>query len=440
MNRTCRVAGVFVILVSSLYAAIPWLRLGFLSTERFPDSSSLPLGAEYFEICRSVSEGRGFSSPFRIESGPTSWMPPAIPVLLAGIYLLCERNEFAAAMVFYLIGTLCVTVAWLTTVRFDTSIGIGSVVALISFCVVLRASARATFVAMQDSAILMLLASLIMLGCHRNLKVWNDRLGCRQGIGAWSLLGGLVGLFSPSLLFSWIVCSIISLWRRKVHLAVALSIAASFQVPWLIRNLVQFRTIIPIKSNARFEAALAASRPTGLLDFDSFQHHPFIDVNEAQRHKELGEQRYIEVRSNELLAEAREKGCQFDVQVIHRAISFAVSNTTWIDFPIQVFLFVPTAVLCLLMMGLSKVRPSPLVCSLTVFISYGTPYIWISYYDRYSVPMIPVRAILLALGLQFILDFISANLRRWVVIFPWNHCRGSRSHKYVNPVPQGNLP
>src|SRR5262245_29513481 len=43
------------------------------------------LGAEYVNIARSLRAGRGFADPFARPTGPTAWMPPALPAVLAGL-------------------------------------------------------------------------------------------------------------------------------------------------------------------------------------------------------------------------------------------------------------------------------------------------------------------------------------------------------------------
>ena len=45
-------------------------------------------GPEIVNIATAISSHRGFSSPFGIESGPTAWIPPVYPGLLAGIFLI----------------------------------------------------------------------------------------------------------------------------------------------------------------------------------------------------------------------------------------------------------------------------------------------------------------------------------------------------------------
>ena len=43
------------------------------------------LGADYHSIAKALRDGRGFADPFESGGGPTAWMPPVLPGLLAGL-------------------------------------------------------------------------------------------------------------------------------------------------------------------------------------------------------------------------------------------------------------------------------------------------------------------------------------------------------------------
>jgi Gpi18-like mannosyltransferase len=43
-------------------------------------------GYETGQIARSIAEGHGFSSPLGVDSGPTAWITPVYPYILAGIF------------------------------------------------------------------------------------------------------------------------------------------------------------------------------------------------------------------------------------------------------------------------------------------------------------------------------------------------------------------
>src|ERR1700683_478318 len=48
--------------------------------------SVIPFLFESGNIAHSLATGHGFGSPFRVDTGPTAWMTPLFPMLLAGIF------------------------------------------------------------------------------------------------------------------------------------------------------------------------------------------------------------------------------------------------------------------------------------------------------------------------------------------------------------------
>ena len=51
------------------------------------------LGAEYFHMARALRAGEGFAHPFEEKTGPTAWMPPVLPVTLAGLLWVCHDDR-----------------------------------------------------------------------------------------------------------------------------------------------------------------------------------------------------------------------------------------------------------------------------------------------------------------------------------------------------------
>ena len=62
--------------------------------------SVIPFQTETGHIAYSIASGKGFSSPFQRDTGPTAWLAPVYPYLLAGIFKLFGtytlRSFFAA--------------------------------------------------------------------------------------------------------------------------------------------------------------------------------------------------------------------------------------------------------------------------------------------------------------------------------------------------------
>jgi len=75
--------------------------LVFLATAAFlniptPEVLNLSFGWEYGNIAEALVQGKGFSSAFTPESGPTAWMPPLFVFLLAGIFYVCGIKTIAS--------------------------------------------------------------------------------------------------------------------------------------------------------------------------------------------------------------------------------------------------------------------------------------------------------------------------------------------------------
>src|SRR5262249_48508646 len=63
-----------------------------------PDQDHWRFAGETGRIARSVAEGRGFSSPLRANTGPTAWMTPLYPLLLAGVFKILGVYTKASAL------------------------------------------------------------------------------------------------------------------------------------------------------------------------------------------------------------------------------------------------------------------------------------------------------------------------------------------------------
>src|ERR1700687_1473938 len=125
------------VLITSVYACSIYVNLSFAVKNSadyrfFPPfqrhvnaNENRDLAAENFNIARSLVAGEGFADPFPGRRGPTAWMAPALPTILAGLLWVCDgsRDAVMAGGVFLqvsvLIGTglLVVALALKTTSR-----------------------------------------------------------------------------------------------------------------------------------------------------------------------------------------------------------------------------------------------------------------------------------------------------------------------------------
>src|SRR5262249_25681947 len=89
---TAPVAIVAVVVACSVYANVSFAVATPATYRVFPrfkpqvnQNGNRELGGEYYEIARSLVSGKGFANPFRESTGPTAWMPPVLPTILAGL-------------------------------------------------------------------------------------------------------------------------------------------------------------------------------------------------------------------------------------------------------------------------------------------------------------------------------------------------------------------
>src|SRR5205085_1960903 len=73
--------------------------VAFLYPERLnPDRDHWRFAGETGRIARSIVEGRGFSSPLHADTGPTAWMTPLYPLILAGVFKVFGVYTKASAL------------------------------------------------------------------------------------------------------------------------------------------------------------------------------------------------------------------------------------------------------------------------------------------------------------------------------------------------------
>src|SRR4051794_14231964 len=85
------------LLIAFVYGCSIYANLSFVVTNKanykyFPPfkqyvnaNMNQHLGAEYINIAEAMVAGKGFANPFKDDTGPTAWMPPVLPTILAAL-------------------------------------------------------------------------------------------------------------------------------------------------------------------------------------------------------------------------------------------------------------------------------------------------------------------------------------------------------------------
>jgi hypothetical protein len=289
-----RGVGTRTILVSALFARLFTVWFALLNN---PHDWLFQRGIEMGLLADSLLHGLGYSSPFGGTTGPTAFIAPGYPTLIAGIFFVLGSYTFASAIAIMVLQSLVgvATVALMMHVAYET---LGP-----------RTAKIAGWVWALSPPLLFLptifwetnFSACFLVGMVA-LALRADRRPTR---GMWALLGAccaVVGLVNPALLPSlmgmlgWVAYRT---WRRTrampVGLAVGLATLLVVFAPWPIRNALRFHAFIPLRSTVGFELWMG-NRPgaTGYLDESLF---PIYNAGELASYAAKGEVAYTNDKS-----------------------------------------------------------------------------------------------------------------------------------------------
>lgn len=278
--------------------------------------ATVPFAQETGNIAQSLASGHGFGSPFRKPTGPTAWLPPVYPLLVAAVFrvfgtftlhafdaavLLNILFSAAACVPLYFAGKrlggipLAAGAAWLWAV-FPNGV-------ILPFQWIWYTSLSALFAATILWATLAL-NEVSPNGAVRNrlVNVGGSGLAESEGWRPWSaygLLWGFALLNDPSLaslapfLLAWLA------WRRRkrgrrwiLPPALAAGVLALCLAPWTARNYARFHRFIPVRSDFAFELWIGNNE---VLDPNG--HDVMARVTryeQVRRYQQLGETAFLQ--------------------------------------------------------------------------------------------------------------------------------------------------
>jgi hypothetical protein len=245
-------------------------------------------------LANSLVHGLGYSSPFGPPTGPTAFIAPGYPTLIAGIFLLFGSTTFASAIAIVSLQILVgVFTVWLIMHVASELFGARTAKAAGIFWAlsIPLLYIPAIFWETSLSACSMIGIIALALRCRREptSKIWI-------AMGAFCAVASLV---NPALLPS---ISAIMAWTafqtRTVSLkgpALAVLTALLLFAPWPIRNARRFHAFIPMRSTVGFEMYMG-NRPgsTGRIDEKLF---PMFNQQEFASYVSMGEVAYTRDKS-----------------------------------------------------------------------------------------------------------------------------------------------
>lgn len=299
---------------------------------------SFGFGWETGRIARSIALGQGFSSPFVAGTGPTAWLAPIYPYLLAAVFKIFGIYTTASAIVILSINSIfsaltIVPVFYIAKRTFGPRAAwwSGWLAALFPY-----AWYWAIKWAWETSLATLLLACVFLLSLRMAGIDWIGRDKWEiTPIARWrdwlpfGLLWGLIALVNPSLLLwlpfagLWLLVVQLRSDRTKDLLAQALVsglVFVSVLSPWVIRNYVVFHRLIPVRGN--FWAELRMGNADDAVGLWRFWMHPSSNVLELKKYEQMGEVGYVQMKKREALDFIRAHPGKFANLCLRRAVFF----------------------------------------------------------------------------------------------------------------------
>ena len=272
----------------------------------------LPFLQESGNIAASLASGHGFSSPFRVETGPTAWMPPAYPWLLAGIFRVFGVRTYASFLAAVGLNIFCSAFTCIPIYfagKRMSGIAVATVAAwLWAFFpnTILNA-----FESMWEASLAALLAAIILwatLAMEKSER-WRDWIGYGLLWGV-TLLTNVTLISLLPLLLGWL-----SYRRWKAFFnahgsegfveatfskpVFACGIAVLCCVPWTIRNYTVFHRIVPMRSTLGLQMWIGNNENPQEAWKEEL--HPIFNSAERARYVRMGEIEYMQEKRHEAI-------------------------------------------------------------------------------------------------------------------------------------------
>jgi 4-amino-4-deoxy-L-arabinose transferase-like glycosyltransferase len=382
--------------------------------------ATVPFENEAGSIAQGLTQGKGFCCVFRQATGPTAWLAPVYPLLLAIIFKLFGVFTVTSFYVAALLNCAFSSLACAPLYAVGKRIGGVGVAALAAWIWALFPSGILfPFEWIWDTSLSALLAASLLWASLRVAESTQFRDASLYGAlwGFALLTNPALGSLLPFLL-GWIAYRQIKrgIWRPlPALLAIALIVCKC--VPWTIRNAVQFHRLIPLRSNFPFELWIGNNE---IYDDRSREVSRITRYEQVRRYAELGETAFLEEKGQKANAFIREHPL-LTLQLAGRRIvaTWLGTPSPWSDFAradsaLVRFLFFWNAVTLIgvltALIRLLAAR-SPFVFPLAIYpVIFPVVYYFTQTSLRLRHPCDPILALLLALAV-FGIPRVAEDLR-----------------------------
>lgn len=306
--------------------------VGFLYPERLnPDRDYWRFAGETGRIARSIVQGNGVASPLRAPTGPTAWMTPLYPAVLAGVFWLFGIYTKASALVMLSLDSLfsaliSIPVFFIARQSFGkrTALWAGWAWAFFPYAIYFSADFiwATTLTTLMLS--LLFLAALYLEDSAGAGGSENKRSAEKRWAG-FGLLAGVCAMTDPIVLSvtlplaSWMCFRRLQKRLRWLNCAaVAVLVFALVVTPWFVRNYRVFHTVVPFRDNFGLELYVGNNGNTWHFAPSGF--HPSDTEREWNEYAQMGELVYMKHKQAEAVTFIKAHPGDFVLLSLRRAL------------------------------------------------------------------------------------------------------------------------
>ena len=278
-------------------------------------------GYEMGRIARSLVEGYGYASPFWGHTGPTAWVPPLYPWILAGVFKICGIYTLLSAWVILAVnsifGAFTLPAIWRISLRcLNRNVAVWATWLWALYPAAMQYDVKWVWDMSVTCCIFMWVWVLTLK--MRGTGEPETEPAAHATPGRWALfavLWALIALSNPSLCLFLPASGLWILWGSpewKKQLGYGVMAAAVFIVclaPWTYRNYRVFGHFVPLRSDFGVELDLGNGRGANgqLMEYN----HPSKSPVQFRLYKKMGEYDYSKWRGAIAMKLIREKPLRF---------------------------------------------------------------------------------------------------------------------------------
>lgn len=310
------------------------------------DTDHFGFGWEMGRVACSLAEGRGFTSPLPLPTGPTAIVGPAYPLLLALVFKIFGIYTTASAIAIRILQSVFASLTCLfiyLSGRDSVGPPAGKLAAIAWAIFPLNIFFTVTKV--WETSLTALLASVLFW--------YMLRLRDSLSVSRWSATGALLGfaaLVNTSLVVLVVPFGVAALLRNRKRVLLPAAVGAlaclAATSPWLVRNSIRFGKLM-LRSNFPLEFRIGNNEWSYGQKIEAL--HPSNNAEVNRHWQEVGEPRFMAEEQAANARFVREDRGRFALSTVNRIVNYWTG--AWIR-PIEGFpnvwsVIVPTTMLSL---------------------------------------------------------------------------------------------